>query len=281
MQMFKYSDTQIVKCISHISDESTQLNYGTLILQWLFYSYLDLKTNLLNASVFKKITTLNGLLHPLLVSKNKHIFLKKYFDFDLKDIVKSRTFISCAVIIPIIQSKMPAFQTENQLVLFTNSTNSINHANIIRPKYNISTVADILNITTNTTGIFSAYEQYPILWDAFPYINNTSIIIISLFTNYSPNLNLKYVSLNNIFDLIYANDEGILWWYKNLEPIILIHTTHDVRMMQYIQKNKAQNIYFKNNTTSFDTSNVATLNDIQSGINVSTNDLITFIHNEI
>jgi hypothetical protein len=52
-------------------------------------------------------------------------------------------------------------------------------------------------------------------------------------------------------------------------------------MMQYIQKNKAQNIMFKNNTYAFNSSNDATLNDIQSGINASTNDLITFIHNEI
>jgi hypothetical protein len=95
-------------------------------------------------------------------------------------------------------------------------------------------------------------------------------------------LNLKYVSLNNIVNLTYANDEGGLrWWYKNLDPIIKIHTNYDIQMMQYIQKNKAQIIYFKNNTNVFDDSNVAVLNDIQSGINVSTNDLITFIHNEI
>jgi hypothetical protein len=280
MQIFKYSDTQIVKCMAHIADESTQLNYGTIILQWLFYLYLDLKTKLLNVSFFKKITTLNGFLYPSLSSKNKHIYLKNYFDFDLKDIVKSRTFISCAMIIP--SKTTPVLQTENQLVLFTNSTNSINDTNLIRPKYNISNMADIINITTNTTGIFSVNEQFPKLWDAGIYINNISFIIFSLFTNYSYNLNLKYVSLNNIVNLTYANYEGGLrWWYKNLDNIIRIHTKYDIRMMQYIQKNKAQIIYFKNNTKAFDDSNVAVLNDIQSGINVSTNDLITFIHNEI
>ena len=278
MQMFKYSDAQIVKCIAHIANESTQLNYGTLILQWLFYLYLDLKTKLLNASVFKQITTLHGYLHPSLSSKNKHTYFKKYFDFDMKDIVKSRTFISCGVIIP---SKKPALQTANQLILFTNSTNSINDPNIIKPKYNISNMADIINTTTNTTGIFSVNEQYPTAWDAGLYVNNTAMIIISLFTNYSPNLNLKYVALTNVTDLIYANDEGVLWWFRNLSNIFHIHTTYTTRMMQYIQKNKAQNIMFKNNTYAFNSSNDATLNDIQSGINASTNDLITFIHNEI
>ena len=279
MQMFKYSDAQIMKCIAHIANESTQLNYGTLILQWLFYLYLDLKTNLLNASVFKQIITLRGYLHPLLSSKTKHTYLKKYFEFDMKDIVKSRTFITCGVIIP---SQIPATQTANKLILFTNSTKPINaDPNIMKPEKVITNVADIINVTTNTSGIFSVNEQYPNAWDAAIYINNTSMIILSLFTNYSTNLNLNYVSLNYIVDLIYANDEGLMWWFNNLDHIIHINTKYDIRMIQHIQKNKAHHVIFKNNTKSFDASNATTLKNIQGGINVSTNDLIAFIQNEI
>ena len=278
MKMFKYSDAQITRCIAHIENESTQLNYGTLILQWLFHSYVYQKDKLWNASVFKQITTLHGYLHPLLSSNVKHAYYKKYFDFDMKDIVKSRTFITCGVRIP---TKISSFQTDNKLILFTNSTNALDNPNIIKPEQVITNMADIINIVTNLPGIYSANEQYPIAWDAGLSMNNTSMIIISLFTNYSTNFKLKYISLNNNSDLIYKNNAGLLWWVKNIDSLLHIHTKYDTLMMQHVQKNKAQNIIFKNNTSSIDLSNAAILSHIQSGINVSTNILITFIQNEI
>ena len=279
MQMFKYSDAQIMKCIAHIANESTQLNYGTLILQWLFYLYLDLKTNLLNASVFKQIITLRGYLHPLLSSNNKHTYLKKYFDFDMKDIVKSRTFITCGLRIP---TKISGLQTANKLILFTNYTKALNaNPNIIKPEKVITNMADILNITTNLTGVYSANEQYPIAWDAGLAVNSTAMIIIALFTNYSTNLNLKYMGLTSNSDLIYANDEGLGWWVKYEAQAVHVRTKYDAEMIHRIQKNKAQTIIFKNETGSFDTSNAAKLTHIESGIIVPTNMLTAFINNEI
>ena len=278
MKMFKYSDTQITKCIVHVANESTQLNYGTLILQWMCYAYLFQKDKVLNVSVFKQITTLHGYLHPLVSSNDKRAHFKKYFDFDMKDIVKSRIFIACGVIIP---NKIKGLQIQNKIILFTNSTNSPNNPNIIKPEYVISNMADIINVTTNTTGIFSVNEQYPNAWDATVSINNISMIIVSLFTNYSTNLNLKYISLNDVHNLIYDNDDGLLWWFKNNGNLMHINTKYDMEMIQHIQKNKAQHVIFKNNTKSFDASNAATLKNIQSGINGSTNIFITFIQNEI
>ena len=92
---------------------------------------------------------------------------------------------------------------------------------------------------------------------------------------------VKYISLNNNSDLIYENNAGLLWWVKNIDSLLHIHTKYGTLMMQHVQKNKAQNIIFKNNTSSIDLSNAAILSHIQSGINVSTNILITFIQNEI
>ena len=279
MKMFKYSDVQIMKCIAHIENESTQLNYGTLILQWLFYLYLGLKTKLLNASVFKQITTLRGYLHPMMSSKDKHTYFKKYFDFDMKDIVKSRTFITCGLRIP---TKISGLKTANKLILFTNYTKALNaNPNIIKPEKVITNMADILNITTNLTGVYSANEQYPIAWDAGLAVNSTAMIIIALFTNYSTNLNLKYMGLTSNSDLIYANDEGLGWWVKYEAQAVHVRTKYDAEMIHRIQKNKAQTIIFKNETGSFDTSNAAKLTHIESGIIVPTNMLTAFINNEI
>ena len=279
MKMFQYSDAQIMKCIDEIANESTQLNYGTLILQWLFYLYLGLKDKLLSVSVVKKIITLRGYLHPLLSSNNKHTYFKKYFDFDMKDIVKSRTFITCGMRIP---KKPSTMQSENPLIIFTNSTKSINaNPNIIKPEKVITNMADIINITTNTTGLYSVNEQYPIAWDAGLTMNDISIIIVSLFLDYSTNLNLIYVSLSCVSDLIYPKDEGLMWWFKNDLTLIDMQTKYQTRMIDFFQKNKSKNILFKNNTNAFDPSKDATLADIQSGINVPTNILIAFIQNEI
>ena len=281
MKMFKYSDAQIMKCIARIANESTQLNYGTLILQWLFYLYMGLKPKLLTTNVFKQIITLRGYFHTVLSSSDKHTYFKKYFDFDMKYIVKSRTFITCAVRIP-THPPISGLQTANKLILFTNSTKAINaHPNIMNPEHAISNMADILNIVTNVPGVYSATEQYPIAWDAALSTNDISMIILSLFMNYSTNLNLTYVTLNNVSNLIYANDEGIMWWVKNENQLDHIQTEYQIQMIKFFQKNKAQLIFFESNTNAFDISNHATLTDIQSGINVSTNDLIAFIQNEI
>lgn len=278
MKMFEYTDAQIMKCMTYVANESSQLNYGTLILQWLFHSYLLVRNSVLNVSVFKKITTLGGYLHPMCSSKNKHAHLKKYFDFDMKDISNSRTFITCGVIIP---DKISASQqTTTKQILFTNSIKPINDPNIIQDKH-ISNMADIINISTNTIGLFSKNEQYPNMWDSVVYTNNISNIVIMLFTNNHINLNLNYVSLRNVDNLSYEPEEGLWWWIKHIDALIRIQTNHMVQVIESIQKNKSHVEYFKNETTSFELSKHAILADIKSGTTVSTNDLISFIHNEM
>jgi hypothetical protein len=274
MKLFKYSDTQIAKCITLINNDSTQLNYGTLILQWLFYSYLFLKTKMVNTNSFTKIKTCNGYLGPLFSSKDKHTYLKKYFNFDMKDVLKSRTIITCGM-------KMMSNQSTPELLLFTNSTNPINDPYIIKSNSAISNVADIINIVTNTIGLYSVNEQYPNTWDAYLHINNVAMIVMSLFTNRSVNVSLNYFSLHTETRLVCGTNEGMLWYLKNINYVMNAQTIHYLKLIKYIQKNNAHNFVFKNDTWGLDLSDCATLHAIQTGVNISTNDSVAFIQNEL
>lgn len=279
MQLFKYSDEQMMRCIAWIESDSNQLNYGTLILQWLFYSFISLKDVLFNVPMVKRITTLDGYLHPMMSSKDKHDYLKKYFDFDIKSILNSRTFITCAIVIP---NKLTD-RTTNNLIIFTNDPKSFNpkmNPNMI-PEYTITNMGDIINLSTHTIGLYPVNETLPFAWDATTYINNLSTIIIPLIMNHSLNFKLKYVTFGYYRRLVYENNNGLDWWIKNIPALIRIQTLYDMNTIKFFQKDKYLHVMFPAGRDAFDESNDALLDDIQRGINGSTVELIKFINDEI
>jgi len=279
MQMFKYTDAQITKCIELILHDSTELNYGTLILQWMFYEFISLKDKIFNVSVFDRITTLNGVLHPLLSSNDKHAYLKRYFDFDMNTISKMRRFITCAIQIS-NEKNVSEDGTPNELVIFTN-TREMNGRNVITYDHNITNVADIIHISTHTIGYYPVNLQYPFAWDATAYMNNISTLIIPLYLNHSTNLKLNYFALDNIKNLTYEHNEGSLWWLKNVVPLVRIQTKYDMYQMKHLQKNKYHNVDFNVTSTSFDVSTDAMLNDIRAGSDISINYSVKFIRDEM
>jgi hypothetical protein len=288
MKMFKYTDAQITKCIELILHDSRELNYGTLILQWMFYEFISLKDNLLNVSVFDRITTLNGYLHPQLSSSDKRAYLKRYFDFDIQSILKPRKFITCAIKISNEKNvasygteNEPNYGTPNQIILFTNSERELNSPNLVTYDHVVTNVADIIHISTHTIGFYPVCLQYPFAWDATAYMNNISTLIIPLFLNHSANMNLNYFALSNIKNLTYENNEGGVWWHKNVLQLVRIQTKYDMQLLKYLQKNKYHNVIIDNNDGGFDNSTNAILNDIRNGSDVSINDSVKFIRDEM
>ena len=280
MKMFKYTDAQITQCIELITHDSRELNYGTLILQWMFYEFISLKDKLFNVSVFDRITTLNGYLHPLLSSNDKLAYLKRYFDFDIKSTLKMRTFITCAIKIS-NEKNVSKDGTPNELVIFTNTAHDMNGANVIAYEHNITNVADIIHISTHTIGYYPVNSQYPFAWDATAYMNNISTIIIPFYLNHLSDMKLNYFALDNIKNLTYENNEGAVWWHKNVVQLVRIQTKYDMNQMKQLQKNKYHNVDFENTSTPFDVSHDAMLNDIRIGSGVSINDSVKFIRDEM
>ena len=288
MKMFKYTDAQITKCIELILHDSRELNYGTLILQWIFYEFISLKDKLFNVSVFDRITTLNGLLHPQLSSSDKLAYLKRYFDFDIKSILKTRKFITCAIEIANEKNVAsygtandPNYGTPNQIIVFTNSEREFHSPNFITYDHVVN-VADIIHISTHTIGVYPVCAQYPFAWDATVYMNNISTLIIPLFLNHSVNPNLNYFALSNIKNLTYAKNEGVLWWFNNVGALVRIQTKYDMQTMKFLQKNKYHNVIIdKGIHGAFDISTDAMLSDIRNGTDVSINDSVKFIRDEI
>lgn len=282
MKKFKYTDAQITKCIALILHDSRELNYGTLILQWLFYEFISLKDILFNVSVFDRITTLNGFLHPQLSSSDKHAYLKRYFDFDIKSILKPRKFITCAIKIE-NENNVTENGTPNEIILFTNTSREMNNPNVVKYNNIITNMADILHISTHTIGFYPRCLQYPFAWDATAYMNNISTLIIPFFLNHSANTKLNYFSLSDIKNLTYEN-EGSIWWFKNVLPLVRIQTKYDMNLMQYVQQNKYHNVSIDSGTHSlgaFDKSTDAMLNDIRLGSDVSINGSVNFIRAEM
>lgn len=289
MKMFKYTDAQITKCIEWILHDSRELNYGTLILQWMFYEFISLRDKLFNVSVFDRITTLNGYLHPQLSSSDKRAYLKRYFDFDIKSILKTRKFITCAI--KIANEKNVAsygtvnehnYGTPNQIIVFTNSEREFNSPNLVTYDHVVTNVADIIHISTNTIGIYPVCTQYPFAWDATAYMNNISTLILPFFLNHSVNPNLNYFGLSNIKNLTYEKNEGILWWIHNVDALVRIQTKYNMQMMKFLQKTKYHNVIIdRGGNHAFDTSTDAMLNDIRNGSGVSINDSVKFIRDEM
>lgn len=288
MKMFKYTDAQITKCIELILHDSRELNYGTLILQWIFYEFISLKDKLFNVSVFDRITTLNGLLHPQLSSSDKLAYLKRYFDFDIKSILKTRKFITCAIKIANEKNVAsygtandPNYGTPNQIIVFTNSEREFHSPNFITYDHVVN-VADIIHISTHTIGVYPVCAQYPFAWDATVYMNNISTLIIPLFLNHSVNPNLNYFALSNIKNLTYEKNEGVLWWFNNVGALVRIQTKYDMQTMKFLQKNKYHNVIIdKGIHGAFDISTDAMLSDIRNGSDVSINESVKFIRDEI
>jgi hypothetical protein len=289
MKMFKYTDAQITKCIEWILHDSRELNYGTLILQWMVYEFISLRDKLFNVSVFDRITTLNGYLHPQLSSSDKRAYLKRYFDFDIKSILKTRKFITCAI--KIANEKNVAsygtvnehnYGTPNQIIVFTNSEREFNSPNLVTYDHVVTNVADIIHISTHTIGVYPVCAQYPFAWDATAYMNNISTLIIPLFLNHSVNPNLNYFGLSNIKNLTYEKNEGILWWIHNVDALVRIQTKYNMQMMKFLQKTKYHNVIIdRGGNHAFDTSTDAMLNDIRNGSGVSINDSVKFIRDEM
>lgn len=281
MKKFKYTDAQITKCIELILHDSRELNYGTLILQWIFYEFISLKDKLFNVSVFDRITTLNGFLHPQLSSSDKHAYLKRYFDFDIKYILKPRRFITCAIKIE-NEKNVTENGTPNEIIVFTNTYLEMNNPNVVKYNNIITNMADILHISTHTIGIYPVWLQYPFAWDATAYMNNISTLIIPFFLNNSANLKLNYFSLSDIKNLTYEN-EGSIWWLKNVLPLVRIQTKYDMNLIQYVQQNKYHNVAIDSGAmaAAFDKSTNAILNDIRLGSDVSINDSVNFIRAEM
>ena len=281
MKMFKYTDLQITKCIELILHDSRELNYGTLILQWIFYEFISLKDKLFNVSMFDRITTLNGFLHPQFSSSDKRAHLKRYFDFDMNTISKMRKFITCAIKIG-NEKNVASYGTPNQIIVFTNREHEFHSPNLVTYDHVTTNVADIIHISTNTIGIYPVCAQYPFAWDATVYMNNISTLIIPLFLNHSVNPNLNYFGLSNIKNLTYEKNEGLLWWIKSLAALVRIRTKHDMQMMQFLQKNKYHNVIIdKGDNNAFDLSINGMLNDIRNGSGVSINDSVKFIRDEM
>jgi hypothetical protein len=289
MKMFKYTDVQITKCIELILHDSRELNYGTLILQWIFYEFISLKDKLFNVSVFDRITTLNGFLHPQFSSSDKRAYLKRYFDFDIKSILKTRKFITCAIkigneknVASYGTANEPNYGTPNQIIVFTNSEREFNNPNLVTYDHVTTNVADIIHISTNTIGIYPVCPQYPFAWDATVYMNNISTLIIPLFLNHSVNPNLNYFGLSNIKNLTYEKTEGLVWWIKNVNSLVRIQTKYDMQIMKFLQKNKYHNVIIdKGDNNAFDLSINGMLNDIRNGSGVSINDSVKFIRDEM
>ena len=281
MKKFKYTDAQITKCIELILHDSRELNYGTLILQWIFYEFISLKDILFNVSVFDRITTLNGFLHPHLSSSDKHAYLKRYFDFDIKSISKPRRFITCAIKIE-NENNIISNGTPNEIILFANTSLEMNNPNVVKYNNTITNMADIIHISTHTIGFYPVCLQYPFAWDATAYMNNISTLVIPLFLNHSANMKLNYFSLSDIKNLTYEN-EGSLWWLKNVVPLVRIQTKYDMNLIQYVQQNKYHNVVIDSGATStaFDKSTDEMLNDIRLGSDVSINDSVNFIRAEM
>jgi len=281
MKKFKYTDAQITKCIELILHDSHELNYGTLILQWTFYEFISLKDKLFNVSVFDRITTLNGVLYPNLSSSDKHAYLKRYFDFDIKNILKSRRFITCAIKIE-NEKNVTENGTPNEIIVFANTYLEMNNPNVVKYDNIITNMADILHISTHTIGFYPVCLQYPFAWDATAYMNNISTLIIPLFLNHSVNMKLNYFSLSDIKNLTYEN-EGSLWWLKNVVQLVRIQTKYDMNLIQYVQQNKYHNVVIDSGAmaTAFDKSTDAMLNDIRTGSDVSINDSVNFIRAEM
>jgi hypothetical protein len=277
MKLFKYSDAQITKCIEMIMSDSRELNYGTVILQWMFHEFILLKNYLFNVSWFDQIVTLNGMLRPSLSSDDKYAYLKRYFDFDINTISKLRTFITCGINIPKNGSNSG---TPNKILVFTNSARAISPN--MKPDNTVSNVADIIHISTHTIGFYPVNERYPFAWDATSYMNNISTLLIPMFLNHSASAKLNYFSLSNIKNLTYDANEGTLWWAKNVVQLVRIQTKYDMQLMKYLQKNKFHNVIFhKYGVSAFDATSEEMLNDIRNGSNVSIMPSVKFIRDEM
>ena len=276
MKLFKYSDAQITKCIEMISTDSRDLNYGTVVLQWMFHEYIALKDQLFNVSWFDQITTLNGSLHPFLSSEDKRAYLKRYFDFDMSTISPLRTFIACAINIPKNGSNSG---TPNKIIVFSNSARAL--APNMKPDATIRNVADIIHISTHTIGFYPVNLQYPFAWDATAYMNNISTLLIPSFLNHSATANLNYFALSNIKNLTYESDEGTRWWTNNVVQLVRIQTKYDMQLMKYLQKNKYHNVAFDNINTPFDSSTQAMLNDLRIASKESIMNSVKYIRDEI
>jgi hypothetical protein len=277
MKLFKYSDAQIMKCIELISTDSRELNYGTVILQWMFHEYITLKDQLFNVSWFDQIATLNGTLRPKLSSDDKRAYLKQYFDFDMSTISPLRTFITCAINIPKNGSNSG---TPNKIIAFTTDSARALAPNM-KPDSTVSNVADIIHISTHTIGFYHVNVQYPFAWDATAYMNNISTLLIPSFLNHSASAKLNYFALSNIKNLTYESDEGTLWWANNVVQLVRIQTKYDMQLMKHLQKNKYHNVAFDNINTPFDVSNEAMLNDLRIASKESIMNSVKYIRDEI
>jgi hypothetical protein len=276
MKLFKYSDAQIAKCIEMIYADSRDLNYGTVVLQWMFHEYLMLKDQLFNVSWFDEIATLNGALRPRLSSDDKRAYLKRYFDFDMGTISPLRIFITCAINIPKNGSNSG---TPNKIIVFSNSARAL--APTMKPDVTIRNVADIIHISTHTIGFYPVNSQYPFAWDATAYMNNISTLLIPSFLNHSATANLNYFALSNIKNLTYESDEGTLWWANNVVQLVRIQTKYDMQLMKYLQKNKYHNVAFDNINTPFDASAQAMLNDLRIASKKQIMPSVKFIRDEM
>jgi hypothetical protein len=276
MKMFKYSDAQITKCIEMIVADSRELNYGTVILQWMFHEFILLKDYLFNVSWFDQIATLNGAFRPKLSSDDKRAYLKRYFDFDMSTISPLRTFIACAIKITKNGSNSG---TPNKIIVFTNSARAL--APNMKSDVTISNVADIIHISTHTIGFYPVNLQYPFAWDATAYMNNISTLLIPTFLNHSASAKLNYFALSNIKNLTYEEDEGTMWWAHNVVQLVRIQTKYDMQLMKYLQKNKYHNVAFDNTNTPFDASTEAMLNDIRIASKKQIMPSVKFIRDEM
>ena len=158
----------------------------------------------------------------------------------------------------------------------------MNNPNVVKYNNTITNMADIIHISTHTIGIYPVWLQYPFAWDATAYMNNISTLIIPFFLNNSANLKLNYFSLSDIKNLTYEN-EGSIWWLKNVVPLVRIQTKYDMNLIQYVQQNKYHNVVIDSGAmaTAFDKSTDAILNDIRLGSDVSINGSVNFIRAEM
>jgi hypothetical protein len=123
--------------------------------------------------------------------------------------------------------------------------------------------------------------QYPFAWDATAYMNNISTLIVPFYLNHLHDMKLNYFALSSIKNLTYENNEGAVWWHKNVVQLVRIQTKYDMQQMKQLQKTKYHNVILDNPIGAFDTSTDAMLNDIRIGSGVSINDSVKFIRDEM